>query len=151
MRFLEKIKEKIKEKYIKRKKELLKLKYKSYYNSDRLYKEYKMLDVLIVYLEEVGIKSYTKSYSMYRSKIIFNDNTELIFWDSDTKMSTMSSGSISFSNGESLIWDNKSPSYEVLYKFSIAIKKINEYDEYDDFSKYLPIKLQRKVKLKNLK
>jgi hypothetical protein len=148
----EKLKEKMIEYNIKRKNAQLKKKYKRSYGYNRLYIEYKILDVLIVYLEEVGVKYYDKDYSIYTSKITFNDNTIFTFFnDGIPKSSFMSNGSISFSNGENLKWERKSPSYEVLYKYMIEIKKLEETKDDEDFSKYLPIQLQRKLKLKKLK
>jgi hypothetical protein len=51
------------------------------YCSYRLYKEYKILDVLIIYLEEVGIKSIQTDKSFLGLKITFNDGTVLNTWN----------------------------------------------------------------------
>ena len=64
----------------------------------------------------------------------------------------MSHGDIYFSNGENIKWSSKMPSVEVLYKYK---KYIENYDNNEDISKYLPlkmqIKLQRKQKLLKIK
>jgi len=129
----------------------LKSSYKRGYNSDRMYPEYKMLDILIIYLEEVGIKSYEKTSELYYSKIIFNDGTEYSFWNDDTQSAWMTSGKINFSNGEKLSWSYKCPTYEVLYKYKIALTQLEKKKEDEDYSKYLPIKILRKIKLDKLK
>jgi len=140
------LKEKIKEYFLKLKKKNANLKYKRLYDSHRNYEEYPFLDILIIYLEEVGIASYEENFAT--SKIVFKDNTELFFWDANKYYAWMSSGVINFSNGKSVKWSEKMPSYEVLYKYKRAVLDFGAQTNYNEF---LPIKIQRKLKLEKLK
>ena len=127
------------------------------------YRTWHMLDVLQIYLENVGIKSISvdsleTSFNRFYYTIIFNDSTYLKFWNGGRWWFWMTSGTIEFSNGKILTWDardNKMPSYEVLFKFKKVIKEyekgnapIKKQKNYsDDYSEYLPLKLARKIKL----
>jgi hypothetical protein len=123
----------------------LKSKYRKLYGVNVAYPEHKILDILIVYLEEVGISTY--DIGDFNSKITFKDNTVFSFWDSNKWYAWMSSGTIHFSNGKILTWSSKCPSYEVLYKFKVEIDNfcVKSYND------YLPIKVSRKLKLNKLK
>jgi hypothetical protein len=123
------------------------------YCSYRLYKEYKILDVLIIYLEEVGIKSIQTDKSFLGLKITFNDGTVLNTWNDNKWCAWMSEGYIQFSNDKKITWNGKMPSFEVLYKFKKAVTQYegNKSKLNSDYSEYLPIKIQRKAKLQKLK
>jgi len=113
----------------------------------RNYETYKTLDVLLIYLEEVGIKSFTCN-NPHRVSIIFKDGTKLRFWNENRWYAWMSSGEINFSNGETLKWENRMPSREVVFYFRRLIRK---KEEEEDITRYLPVKMIRKKKLKKLK
>ena len=102
-----------------------------------------MLDVLLVYLEEVGVKSKIQN-EPYHASVIFNDGTIVTFWNANKWYAWMSSGTIKFSNGKELRWSSQVPSYEVLYKFKML------FENDSDYSEYLSTKLARKIKLKKL-
>ena len=113
------------------------------------------LNILLIYLEEVGIKSISRLnniYSIYDIEIIFNDNSKFVFRCSNDKslkwFGFMRSGKLEFSNGKILKLNSNMPSYEVLYKYK---KILNEkIKESDDYTEYLPIRLLRKMKLKKI-
>lgn len=134
-------------------KKLENLKYKFLYGDSTLYQRYEIFDILIIYLNDIGIKSL-KNDEEYYSTIIFNDNTEFIFWRKNEHSAWMSYGTINFSNGEKLKWSSKSPSYKVLYLFKKALEEYqytNDNFNIKNYSKYLPLKYIRKEKLKRLK
>lgn len=106
------------------------------------------LDFLIIYLEEVGIKSVEYKEEYYGCIITFNDGTIYRFWNENKWFAWMCSGEIRFSNGKKLEWRDKMPSSEVLYKYRKYIRKNIQKDS--DYSEYLPLKLLRKMKLKKL-
>jgi hypothetical protein len=113
------------------------------------------LDILLVYLEEIGVKSILKKklFGLYGMEIIFNDNTKFKFRYSEDKSirwyGFMGYGKIEFSNGKELKWDYNMPSYEILYKYKRIINK--NIKDTDDYTEYLPLRLLRKLKLKKLK
>lgn len=117
------------------------------------YEVYYKLDILLVYLKEVGIKTIIISNDKYRGTIIFNDNTKFSFWNANRWYAWMSSGEIIFSNGKTLNWDMKMPKSEVLYKFKKVIKAYEKISKITDnaYSDLLPIKVQRKRKLNRIK
>ena len=131
------------------------------------YDYYPLLDILLVYLENVKISSI--NVDNYYATILFYDNSILKFLICDDNIHFtvkdynrwyiwMSKGEMSFHNGNTIDWRNDSPSREVLYKYKKLILKY-EKDEIirkkeADMLKYnncLPIKLVRKEKLKNIK
>ena len=110
------------------------------------------LDVLLVYLNEVGIRTIDLNDSYYNT-IIFNDNTKMKFWNANRWYAWMSQGEIVFSNGKTLTWNAVMPSSEVLYKFKkiiVAQGKIKKVDD-SNFTDLLPVKVIRKRKLDKLK
>lgn len=112
------------------------------------YKTNYKLYILLIYLNEIGIKSFTKQ-SEYISIIIFNDNTEFIFWNENRWYAWMRTGEIKFSNGKKLNWDGEMPPFEVLFKYKKLIKKLERKID-TNFSEYLPTQLIRKYKLQKL-
>jgi hypothetical protein len=127
----------------------------------RTYPVYLKLDILIIYLEKVGIKSISTN-DKYWGTIVYNDGTTYLFWNENRWYSWMSRGKISFSNGKELNWVNKMPSYEVLYKYKKKMtlaekfeKKLNKQPnieiEDNDYTEYLPVRLLRKLKLNKIK
>lgn len=110
---------------------------------------YRKLDILKVYLEEIGIKAISKmSDHYYDYYIIFNDDTTL-YISYSTDYTFMRRGIMKFSDKE-LKWSDGMPSYEILYKYRKIVKKYQK-DIDSDYSEYLPLKLKRKLKLKKLK
>ena len=122
----------------------------------RNYSTYRELDVLLIYLNNIEILSVDTN--SFECQIMFEDNSKLIFWNESRWYAWMSSGSMSFSNGKILKWNGKMPSYEVLNKYRNVIKKYEREKKRStkkistimDFSQYLPAKLIRKEKLKNI-
>lgn len=125
---------------------------------ERLYKKCETLDVLIIYLDNFKIKSVNIMPKQARCVIVLSDNTQIDFWyntdETSRYDSTMSDGTIRFSNGKTFTWTSSQPSYEVLYK----IKKILKLEKTEkpekiksSYEEYLPLKLLRKEKLKKLK
>jgi hypothetical protein len=108
------------------------------------------LDILLIYLEEVGIKSVEYKRGYFGCTITFNDGTTYSFWNENKWFAWMVSGEITFSNGKKLEWKDRMPSSEVLYKYRRYIRKIKK-DPDSDYTEYLPLKLLRKMKLKKLK
>lgn len=88
------------------------------------------LDVLLVYLNEIGIRSIDLS-NTYTCVIVFND----------------------FSNGKTLTWNCLMPSSEILYRFKKIIKAQEKVKKVVDsnFTELLPIKILRKRKLDKIK
>lgn len=115
----------------------------------RIYKIDYRLNILLIYLKDIGIEnvSYQEhSLSIFKYFIIkFKDGTILKFEDRTIYMCT---GNIKFSNGKEIIWNFRQPSNEVMFKIKKIIKNHNKNFNY---SEYLPLKTQRKIKLKNLK
>lgn len=112
---------------------------------------YRKLDILKIYLEEVGMKAVSKivsSTSLYDYYIIFNDDTTL-YISYSTDYTFMRRGIMKFSDKE-LKWNEGMPSYEILYRYRKIIKKYHK-DIDSDYSEYLPLTLKRKLKLKKLK
>lgn len=116
----------------------------------RVDNRYSKLDILKIYFREIGIKAISQlddhTYDYY---IIFNDDTTL-YISYTTKFTFMRRGIMKFSNDKELKWQFQMPSYEVLYLYNKAIKKYKKEIECD-YYEYLPVKLQRKLKLKNIK
>ena len=122
-----------------------------YYNISwgmRLNRLDKNLDILLIYLKSVKIELI--QLNEYNCIIKFTDNSELTFWTANRWYGFMNSGQMNFSNGKSISWSSKSPSYEVLHEYKKLIKK-HEKSTKVDFYEYLPIKLLRKEKLKKIK
>ena len=124
------------------------------YAGTKSYSTYVKLDVLLIYLNEIKIKSISSSYSNYT--ITFNDDTILVFWNGNRWYAWMSHGSLCLKNGKKLEWDQAMPSYEVLYHYMVYIKSIEPKEEKkekpnNDYSEFLPLKTLRKLKLKKLK
>lgn len=122
--------------------------------SPRNYRTYNKLDVLLIYLNEIGIKEYSEDKDGYNATITFNDETTYYYWNENRWYAWMRKGEINFSNGKVLEWNDKMPSNEVIYKYRKALKKYriklrNNND--NDYSEYLPLKLLRKTKLNKLK
>jgi hypothetical protein len=120
----------------------------------RLYDLNRLLDVLLIYLKEVGIR--TIDSGEFECIIVFNDNTKLKFWNVNRWYAWMRKGEVNFSNGENLKWDDKMPSREVVFHFMRAVRKYEKQEKKqkkidESYEKYLPIKIVRKIKLKNLK
>ena len=126
------------------------------------YKYYDLLDILLIYLKNVKISSISKTD--YKCNIIFLDGSVLTF-NNTSKSGWMSEGTMIFSNKKKLTWYDKSPSYEILYRYR---KLILKYKKDEDKRKYeqsktqheieknnlidcLPIKYLRKQKLKTIK
>ena len=110
------------------------------------------LNVLLVYLEEIGIRKVDLSDGYYCA-VIFNDNTKMRFWNVNRWYAWMSQGEIIFSNGKTLTWNATMPSSEVLYKFKKIIKAQGKIKKIVDseYSELLPVKVIRKRKLDKLK
>ena len=149
--------------------------YSILYFSEALYKADPRLDILLIYLKEVGIKSISEDNSNFT--IIFNDDTALTSWKLENRQyrkhlmyhqlrwfSFMSSGVINFSNGKRLNWNERMPSGEVRYKFKRVILKYENEEkrkadllkknieiESFNYEEYLPTKISRRLKLKKLK
>lgn len=124
------------------------------YPGTRLYEKYKKLDVLLIYLKEVGIKSTNIGYGY--CIVIFNDDTQLKIWNENRWFAWMSQGSLTLKNGKNFEWNTCMPSYEVLYHYMRHMKSIEPEEKKivkpsDDYSEYLPLKIVRKLKLKKLK
>lgn len=106
------------------------------------------LNVLLFYLENIGIKSITFPTNLFGSSyyvdIEFKDGTRLHAWNVNRWYNWMNCGNVKFSNVEKLEWENCRPSHEILYKYHQVIKKYEKelkrqrYQEDSDFSKYLP-------------
>ena len=135
---------------------MIKIFYRLVYPEKRLYKLYSKLDILNIYIKKVGIKSIDTK--VFNCVIIFNDNTKLTFWNFNRWYSFMSKGTIEFSNGKILNWEQCQPSYEVLYNYK-KIVKASENNKHIRSTKpnlgalpveYLPINLIRKSKLKKI-
>lgn len=109
----------------------------------------KKLDILIIYLKEVGIRTIEHKKEFYGYTITFNDGTIFKFWDNNRWYSWMSLGEIKFSNGKKIEWSGTMPYSEVLYKYRKIIIKNEKIS--DDYTEYLPLKMLRKMKLKKLK
>lgn len=118
----------------------------------RGYDGMKKLNILLIYLEDVGIKSISKLNGHYDLEIIFNDNSRFECRCSESRSirwySFMRYGKIEFSNGKILIWDSNMPSYEILYKYKKII--IEKMEDTDDYTEYLPTRVLRKLKLKKI-
>lgn len=106
------------------------------------------LDVLLVYLNEIGIRSISMDY--HWCTIVFKDNTTIEFWNANRWYGWMSQGKISFSNGKVLEWNDTMPSNEVLVKFIKIVTFLDKKQQKEDFTQYLPVKVLRKAKLKKL-
>ena len=124
------------------------------YPGTRLYARSKKLDVLLIYFNEIGIKSTKVDYGYYL--IIFNDDTQLKMWNENRWFAWMSSGSLTLKNGKNFEWNTCMPSYETLYHYMRYIKSIEPKEEKilkhsEDYSEYLPLRVVRKLKLKKLK
>lgn len=123
------------------------------YGSVKNYDVKHELDVLLIYLNEIGIKSISLSGIFddedYYYTIVFNDNTTIKFWNVNRWYAWMSICEINFSNGKKLKWDAMMPSYEVLYNFKKIIKAHEKVikKENKGYDIFLPIKLIRKKKL----
>jgi hypothetical protein len=77
------------------------------------------LDILLVYLNDVGIRSF--SMDSHWCTLTFKDNTVFKFWNSNKWYAWMSQGTIHFSNGKKISWSSGMPSNEVLVKYSKVI------------------------------
>mgnify|MGYP001768446028 CR=1 FL=1 len=53
------------------------------YGHSRLYPNYYKLEVLLFYLENIGIKTIKGSGDEFNDIIIFNDGTEYTYWNSN--------------------------------------------------------------------
>ena len=113
------------------------------------YKTSNKLDILLIYLNDIGIKSY-KIDSSYFSTITYNDGTTFKFCNENRWYAWMRFGKINFSNGKELTWNGIMPNYEVLFKYKKIINKLNKKSENIDFNEYLPKQLLRKRKLQKL-
>lgn len=123
-------------------------------SSPKIYEVYNKLDILLIYLKEIGIKEYSEDSDGYYATITFNDGTTYYYWDENKWYAWMRKGKINFSNGKILEWNDKMPSSEVIYKYKKATKKYRikiHNNNNCDYSEYLPLKLIRKIKLKKLK
>lgn len=123
------------------------IKYGLLYGSHKLYETSNDLDILLIYLKEYDVKNIKIEY--YNFIITFNDGTEAKIWNSNKYYAWMSEGVIIFSNGKKFTWSRTMPRFEVLYKFKKLIKNYNK--THNDMEQFLPLKLQRKLKLKKLK
>jgi len=124
---------------------------------DPYFKIYPKLDVLLFYLESVGIKevNMTKKFSCSYMNVTFKDNTTAKVWYSISYSLFMSQGEINFSNGKKLVWEKNNPSREIAYKYRkigrCKVKELkNKENINNDFSEYLPLKYKRKMKLNKL-
>jgi len=117
------------------------------YGVMRLYSEDNRINVLLVYLKEVGVATSDDS-DYYYFYVTFKDGTKLKCWNANKWECWMSIGEVDFSNGEKFRWDCRSPSYETL----VAFKNLfNSCDYNSDYNRFLPLKVQRRLKLKKLK
>lgn len=147
--FLKKIKEKrrlIKERKLKN---IKTQKLKKEYGGKILYPEDKRIDVFLIYLKEVGVLTSDDKSNPYYFFITFKDGTKLKAWNSNKWDCWMSYGVAEFSNGEKFEWEQKSPSYETLIAFKNLFNKSEDID--DDYTKFLPLKVKRRMKLKKIK
>jgi hypothetical protein len=109
------------------------------------------LRVMEIYLEDVGVKSISLSPDKYYYTFIFNDGTEIKFWNANRWYAFMSQGEATFSNGKSFKWAGVMPPRSVLFKYKRIIKEYEKINDpavkSDGYSEYLPLKLVRKNKL----
>lgn len=89
------------------------------------YESVNTLDVLLIYLENSGIKEYKKKDN-FNGIIIFNDNTEFNFWNTNRWYAWMHQGKIKFSNGQEYSWYQKMPNFKVLYFFKKEIVRLEK-------------------------
>jgi hypothetical protein len=110
------------------------------------------LDVLLIYLEKIGIDKVSYTKNNYYIIIDFKDGTRFRGYNENRWYAWLSIGEINFSNNKQLSWNNSMPSEEVIYKFRKAILKIEKPSNSSNvnFDEYLPAKLLRKKKLEKL-
>jgi len=101
------------------------------------YKAAPKLDILLIYLNNIGIKNISTK-DLYYINIEFNDGTVLKGWNTNRWYAWLSQGKINFSNGEKMTWNNELPSYEIFYKYKKIVKKWEQKDPNPNFLKYLP-------------
>lgn len=122
--------------------------YFRYGSLTKLYKSDPILDILLIYLKEVGIKNYT--CDSYHTLITFNDGTKLNYWNVNKWYAWMSEGVVNFSNGKSYRWNHSMPSNKVLFYFKKYTREIEKQKMKLDYSEFLPIKILRKIKLQKI-
>jgi hypothetical protein len=116
------------------------------------------LDVIHLYLDNVGIKSIDDTKSSYMITIEFNDGTIFNGWNTNRWYAWLSQGVIDFSNGEQLVWYSKRPRYKVIYRLKTIVKNWEKEKKRNspelDFTKYLPTgytkRMERLKKLEEL-
>jgi len=109
------------------------------------------LDVLSIYLDEIGIKSIHYTRNDYEIVMEFNDGTILKGWNENKWYAWLSSGEINFSNGKLIRWSKKMPNVELALRLKKIVKNFDnqKYDNFDH-TQYLPKSLIRKLKLEKL-
>ena len=109
------------------------------------------LDVLSIYLDEIGIKSIHYTRNDYEIVMEFNDGTILKGWNENKWYAWLSSGEINFSNGKLIRWSKKMPNVELALRLKKIVKNFDnqKYDNFDH-TQYLPKSLIRKLKLQKL-
>lgn len=102
------------------------------------------LNIILIYMNDIGIKSIAFVDNNHWINIEFNDGTILHGWNSNRWYAWLSQGNIKFSNGEIMKWYDYIPSHEIIYKLKKIVMKYEKelekqrYKEETDFSKYLP-------------
>lgn len=102
------------------------------------------LDIILIYMNNIGIKSITLVENEHWIDVEFNDGTILHGWNANRWYAWLSQGNIKFSNGQSMKWYDYRPSHEIIYKLRKIVMKYEKelkrqrYEEDTDFSKYLP-------------
>ena len=111
-----------------------------------------MTETTTYYNSPTGILEI-KGTDDFISSILFKDDSTIHFWNANRWYAWMDQGTMKFSNGKELTWYHNTPSYETLYKYKKIVKKFDKQKmiEHYNIDEYLPIKVLRKRKLKNLK
>jgi len=114
------------------------------------------LDVLLIFLNDIGIKKISTNTPRYDIIIEFNDGTIMKGWNVNRWYAWLSQGELKCSNGEYLSWYSERPRHEIIYKYKKIVKKWEKEQkkcksEYSDFNKYLPkAYVKRMERLKKL-
>ena len=88
--------------------------YRILYSKLSLYPVNRDLDILFIYLNDIGIRNINAD-GEFDIIIEFNDNTAIDSWNSNRWYAFLSRGQIKFSNGETLTWNQSMPNIKILY------------------------------------